>query len=116
MYVGFIKKNIFKKLTKNEELTPSAETIQDITEKKKLEKEIEYKQEEINKLQKRFQILIQESDDVFEIIDPDGTIRYISEATERVIEYKVEERVGRSEEHTSELQSRPHLVCRLLLE
>src|SRR5436305_4154872 len=25
-------------------------------------------------------------------------------------------RVRRSEEHTSELQSRPHLVCRLLLE
>src|SRR3989442_7749756 len=25
-------------------------------------------------------------------------------------------RRGRSEEHTSELQSRPHLVCRLLLE
>src|SRR3989442_6385556 len=25
------------------------------------------------------------------------------------------ERPGRSEEHTSELQSRPHLVCRLLL-
>src|SRR3989442_3037391 len=25
-------------------------------------------------------------------------------------------RVGRSEEHTSELQSRPHIVCRLLLE
>src|SRR5690554_7649621 len=24
--------------------------------------------------------------------------------------------IGRSEEHTSELQSRPHLVCRLLLE
>src|SRR5690554_7341852 len=27
-----------------------------------------------------------------------------------------EERLMRSEEHTSELQSRPHLVCRLLLE
>src|SRR3989442_2594902 len=26
------------------------------------------------------------------------------------------EACGRSEEHTSELQSRPHLVCRLLLE
>src|SRR5690554_7680279 len=25
-------------------------------------------------------------------------------------------KAGRSEEHTSELQSRPHLVCRLLLE
>src|SRR3989442_4303908 len=31
-------------------------------------------------------------------------------ATRRVAE------AGRSEEHTSELQSRPHLVCRLLLE
>src|SRR5205809_5181807 len=28
----------------------------------------------------------------------------------------IAERVGRSEEHTSELQSRLHLVCRLLLE
>src|SRR5690554_7318447 len=27
-----------------------------------------------------------------------------------------EQAVARSEEHTSELQSRPHLVCRLLLE
>src|SRR5690554_6207307 len=27
-----------------------------------------------------------------------------------------ESHFGRSEEHTSELQSRPHLVCRLLLE
>src|SRR5690554_7479949 len=27
-----------------------------------------------------------------------------------------EEKFSRSEEHTSELQSRPHLVCRLLLE
>src|SRR5436305_10309070 len=29
---------------------------------------------------------------------------------------KIDGYVGRSEEHTSELQSRPHLVCRLLLE
>src|SRR3989442_1937192 len=29
---------------------------------------------------------------------------------------RVDRRHGRSEEHTSELQSRPHLVCRLLLE
>src|SRR3989442_12035542 len=31
-------------------------------------------------------------------------------------EPKVGGKTGRSEEHTSELQSRPHLVCRLLLE
>src|SRR5436305_6496992 len=29
---------------------------------------------------------------------------------------RAEQRIPRSEEHTSELQSRPHLVCRLLLE
>src|SRR5579884_4285508 len=29
---------------------------------------------------------------------------------------KVTDQIGRSEEHTSELQSRGHLVCRLLLE
>src|SRR3989442_10200993 len=29
---------------------------------------------------------------------------------------QAQQRVRRSEEHTSELQSRPHLVCRLLLE
>src|SRR3989442_9310079 len=28
----------------------------------------------------------------------------------------IQSRLARSEEHTSELQSRPHLVCRLLLE
>src|SRR5690554_7712287 len=28
---------------------------------------------------------------------------------------KLAQHMGRSEEHTSELQSRPHLVCRLLL-
>src|SRR3989442_11785921 len=28
----------------------------------------------------------------------------------------LKEQISRSEEHTSELQSRPHLVCRLLLE
>src|SRR5690554_7457052 len=31
-------------------------------------------------------------------------------------EIKREHKESRSEEHTSELQSRPHLVCRLLLE
>src|SRR3989442_11529439 len=34
-------------------------------------------------------------------------------ARDEVVEHEV---ASRSEEHTSELQSRPHLVCRLLLE
>src|SRR5690554_7684406 len=37
-----------------------------------------------------------------EIVNPEHVIAHVNE--------------GRSEEHTSELQSRPHLVCRLLLE
>src|SRR3712207_7792892 len=32
------------------------------------------------------------------------------------VEFKRDARTGRSEEHTSELQSRQYLVCRLLLE
>src|SRR5207344_1736694 len=34
----------------------------------------------------------------------------------RPVQIRLDERPRRSEEHTSELQSRPHLVCRLLLE
>src|SRR5690554_7366715 len=36
--------------------------------------------------------------------------------TRRQHHYAIAHDDGRSEEHTSELQSRPHLVCRLLLE
>src|SRR5690554_7772667 len=34
----------------------------------------------------------------------------------RILKSHLSLMLGRSEEHTSELQSRPHLVCRLLLE
>src|SRR5436305_5787248 len=37
-------------------------------------------------------------------------------ATGRANRHQTAVRAERSEEHTSELQSRPHLVCRLLLE
>lgn len=70
-------------------------TIQDITDKKLLEREVELRREKLDKIQRRFQILVQESSDVFEILDTDGTIKYISEATEKVIGYKPEERIGR---------------------
>src|SRR3989442_7478162 len=36
--------------------------------------------------------------------------------TIQVLALQLQQLFGRSEEHTSELQSRPHLVCRLLLE
>src|SRR5690554_7533258 len=66
--------------------------------------------------------IVIESD--FEILFPD---EYINNVSERLALYnelatlKTEDELlafqnKRSEEHTSELQSRPHLVCRLLLE
>lgn len=63
-------------------------TIQDITDKKKLE-------EDIAKIQKRFYSLVKISTDVFEILKPDGTIIYISEASSKVLGYTPEERIGR---------------------
>src|SRR5690554_7429783 len=43
------------------------------------------------------------------VTDTEGKTVFTAQITMNV-------KLGRSEEHTSELQSRPHLVCRLLLE
>src|SRR5690554_7406191 len=40
----------------------------------------------------------------------------LNQQTPTVLNISFRRTKGRSEEHTSELQSRPHLVCRLLLE
>src|SRR6266550_5897247 len=53
------------------------------------------------------------------IFDPvTGTVLFDSRRLNltRVVTRRVLPQTGRSEEHTSELQSRLHLVCRLLLE
>src|SRR3712207_7405809 len=50
---------------------------------------------------------------------PDGQRRHLHEVLERravAVDRRVVEVRARSEEHTSELQSRQYLVCRLLLE
>src|SRR5436853_6001355 len=48
--------------------------------------------------------------------DATGKLRAAHGSAEQVDHAAVAERRGRSEEHTSELQSLRHLVCRLLLE
>src|SRR3989442_10283829 len=42
-------------------------------------------------------------------------VRVLAEVQELLLERAPAPRPARSEKHTSELQSRPHLVCRLLL-
>src|SRR5436305_4596184 len=50
-------------------------------------------------------------------VDPEAPRRFVESRDDRQARRQAAERHReRSEEHTSELQSRPHLVCRLLLE
>ncbi|ABR49387.1 diguanylate cyclase/phosphodiesterase with PAS/PAC and GAF sensor(s) [Alkaliphilus metalliredigens QYMF] len=70
--------------------------IQDITERKALVKKMQGIQENINHIQKRFQVLIRDSSDVFEIVSPDGTIEYISPAVEKILGYQPKEMEGRN--------------------
>src|SRR3712207_7269891 len=63
-----------------------------------------------------------------DLVEPDGTLRQLSsghddpakDALVLAMRRRLREQIARgdrrSEEHTSELQSRQHLVCRLLLE
>lgn len=71
-------------------------TIQDITEKKELQRVIEIKQQEIDKIQQRTKMLIQESGVVFEIVTADGIIRYISDTSQKVINYDPGSMIGKS--------------------
>lgn len=50
---------------------------------------------EIKTMQRRFQVLVKDSNEVFEIVNPDGTIQYISPAVEKILGYRPDERMGR---------------------
>lgn len=71
-------------------------TIQDNTGMKEFESFLGETEKTIGRIQKRFQVLVQQSSDVFEIISPDFTIQYISPAVEKIIGYAPEERIGKN--------------------
>ena len=71
-------------------------TLQDITQEKELQNSLDAKNKEINEILRRYEVLIRESSDVFEILEPDGTIKYMSGAARKVIGYSPEERLGKS--------------------
>lgn len=71
-------------------------TIRDNTKLKEFESFLGETEQTIDRIQKRFQVLVQQSSDVFEIISPDFTIQYISPAVEKIIGYPPEERIGKN--------------------
>lgn len=52
--------------------------------------------EDTNKIQNKFQELLQQSGDVFEIISPDFTILWIDTAVEKIIGFNPEDRIGKN--------------------
>ncbi|MDD3169539.1 MAG: EAL domain-containing protein [Eubacteriales bacterium] len=70
--------------------------IQDNTRMKEFENFLGETEETIDRIQKRFQVLVQQSSDVFEIISPDFTIQYISPAVEKITGFTPEERIGKN--------------------
>ena len=61
--------------------------IRDVTEREEIEKRIREREE-------RYRSLVQNTSDVITILEPDGTIRYVSPAIERVTGYTPEEQIG----------------------
>lgn len=70
--------------------------IEDETGIKEFEAFLDETEETIDRIQRRFQVLVQQSSDVFEIISPDFNILYISPAVENIIGYTPNERIGKN--------------------
>jgi len=71
-------------------------TIHDITEKKLLQKTIDNTQEKIILMQQQFNVLIKDSNVIFEIIASDGTIKFISQESVGLNGYNANEMLGKN--------------------
>ena len=71
-------------------------SIQDATGILEFENFLGETEETIDRIEKRFQVLVQQSSDVFEIISPDFSILYISPAVENITGYTPEQRIGKN--------------------
>lgn len=70
--------------------------IQDISEKVALRDTVSAAEKKIHTINRRYDALIEESVDVFEILDEDGIVQYISETSERITGFSPEVKLGKS--------------------
>lgn len=70
--------------------------IQDITEKKYMSSALKQKDEKLININNKFETILKESVEVFEILDRQGNIIYISQAAENIIGFTPSERIGKS--------------------
>jgi len=69
--------------------------IQDVTEQRELEELSKKNREELKNLQNRYQLMLSNSEEVLEIIDEEGQIKYINPAVKKMMGYSHEEIEGK---------------------
>lgn len=69
--------------------------IHDVTDLRELEIKTKRNLQELNHLKKRLNLMIDNSEDVFEIVDETGKIKYISPAVEKMMGFKSDEIKGK---------------------
>src|SRR5699024_6644673 len=96
-----------------EKLTGSMIVLENVSKYEKIAQELEV----TRRIEQMLDSALEAAYDGVVITDPDGTITKVNQGFLELTGFESGNNlVGRSEEHTSELQSRFDLVCRLLLE
>lgn len=89
------QKMSFELQQQQEELRQNAEEMAATQEElKRSNIQLEEQVEEVNRTQKRMQVLLENASEVVTIYESDGTIRYISPSVEKILGYRAEEMIG----------------------
>ena len=69
--------------------------IQDVTDQRELEKKAEKTQQAFEKLQNRYQLLLDNAEEILEIIDENGVVKYINPGVIKMMGFESQEIVGK---------------------